>query len=38
MQDLFELKLGIMTMDEYERRFHELLSYVDLIMDEKIKI
>jgi hypothetical protein len=25
-------------MDEYEKRFFELLKYVDLINDEKVKI
>jgi hypothetical protein len=38
MQELFELKLGNMTIDEYERNFLELLKYVSLIMDEKVKI
>jgi hypothetical protein len=38
MKDLFELKLGIMTMDEYEKRFFELLKYLDLIKNEKFKI
>jgi hypothetical protein len=38
MKELFELKLGSMTMDEYEKRFFELLKYVDFIKDEKVKI
>jgi hypothetical protein len=38
MKELFELKLGSMTMDEYERRFLELLKYVDFIKDEQVKI
>jgi hypothetical protein len=38
MKDLFELKLGSMTMDEYERRFLELLRYVGFIKYEKVKI
>jgi hypothetical protein len=38
MKDLFELKLGSMTMDEYENKFFELLKYVDFIKDEKVKI
>jgi hypothetical protein len=38
MKEFFELKLGSMTMDEYERRFLELLRYVDFIKDEKVKI
>jgi hypothetical protein len=33
MKDFFELKLGSMTMDEYERIFLELLRYVDFIKD-----
>jgi hypothetical protein len=35
MKEFFELKLGSMTMDEYEKRFFELLKYVDFIKDEK---
>jgi hypothetical protein len=38
MQELFELKLRSMTMDEYEKKFLELLRYVDFIKDEKVKI
>jgi hypothetical protein len=38
MQEFFELKLGNMTMEEYERKFLELLRYVDFIKDEKVKI
>jgi hypothetical protein len=38
MKELFELKLGSMTMDEYERIFLEMLRYVDFIKDEKVKI
>jgi hypothetical protein len=37
MKEFFELKLGSMTMDEYEKRFFELLKYVDFIKDEKVK-
>jgi hypothetical protein len=37
MKELFELKLGSMTIDEYERRFLELLKYVSFIKDETIK-
>jgi hypothetical protein len=33
MKALFELKLGSMTMDEYERIFLELLRYVYFIKD-----
>jgi hypothetical protein len=38
MQEFFELKLGNMTMHEYERNFLELLRYVSFIKDEKVKI
>jgi hypothetical protein len=38
MKDLFELKLGSMTIDEYEQRFLELLKYVTFIKDETVKI
>jgi hypothetical protein len=38
MKEFFELKLGSMTIDEYERRFLELLKYVSFIKDETIKI
>jgi hypothetical protein len=38
MKDLFELKLGSMTIDEYERRFLELLKYVSFIKDDTVKI
>jgi len=38
MKDFFELKLGIMTIDDYERIFLELLKYVAFINDEKVKI
>jgi hypothetical protein len=38
MKELFELKLGSMTIDEYERIFLELLKYVSFIKDETIKI
>ena len=38
MKEFFELKLGTMTMDEYENRFFELLKCVDFIKDEKVKI
>jgi hypothetical protein len=36
--EFFELKLGSMTIYEYERRFLELLKYVSFIKDEKVKI
>jgi hypothetical protein len=38
MKEFFELKLGCMTIDEYERRFLELLKYVSFIKDETVKI
>jgi hypothetical protein len=33
MKEFFELKLGSMTMDKYERIFLELLKYVDFIKE-----
>jgi hypothetical protein len=38
MKELFELKMVSMTIDEYERRFLELLKYVSFIKDETVKI
>jgi hypothetical protein len=38
MKGFFELKIGSMKIDEYERRFLELLKYVSFIKDEKVKI
>ena len=38
MKELFELKLGNMTIDEYERIFLELLKHVSFIKDETVKI
>jgi hypothetical protein len=38
MKEFFELKLGSMTIDEYERKFLELLKYVAFIKDEQVKI
>ena len=38
MKEFFELKLGSMTIDEYERNFLELLKYVPFIKDETITI
>jgi hypothetical protein len=38
MKGFFELKLGSMTIDEYERIFLDLLKYVTVIKDEKVKI
>ena len=38
IKEFFELKLGSMTIDEYERRFLELLKYVSFIKEETVKI
>jgi hypothetical protein len=38
MKEFFKLKLSSMSIDEYERRFLELLKYVPFIKDETIKI
>ena len=38
MQEFFELRLGSMTMAEYEKNFLGLLKYVRFIGDEKVKI
>jgi hypothetical protein len=38
MKEFHELKLGSMTIDEYKRRFLELLKYVSFIKDETVKI
>jgi hypothetical protein len=38
MKEFFELKLGSMSIDEYERIFLELLKYVPFIKDETINI
>jgi hypothetical protein len=38
MKEFFELKLGSMAIDKYERRFLELLKYVSFIKDETVKI
>jgi hypothetical protein len=38
MKEFFELMLGSMTIDEYERRVLELLKYVSFIKDEPVKI
>jgi hypothetical protein len=38
MQEFFELRLGSMTMAEYEKKFLGLLKYVKFIGDEKVKI
>jgi len=38
MQEFFELKIGNMTIEEYEKKFLEILRYVDFIKDKKVKI
>jgi hypothetical protein len=38
MKEFFELKLGNMTIDEYEQSFLELLKYVPFIKDKAVKI
>ena len=38
MLEFFELQLGNMTMEECEKIFLELLSYVDFIQEDKVKI
>jgi len=38
MKEFFELKLGSMTMEEYEKRFFELFKYIDFINYDKVKI
>lgn len=35
MHNLFELRLGNMTMEEYEKKFLGLLRYVGFIKEEK---
>jgi hypothetical protein len=38
MKQFFELKLGTMDIDEYERRFLEILKYISFIKDETMNI
>jgi hypothetical protein len=38
MKEFFELNLASMTIDEYERRFLELIKYVSFIKEEPVKI
>jgi hypothetical protein len=38
MQEFFEIKLGSMTMAEYEKKFLVFLKYVKFIGDEKVNI
>ena len=37
MQELFELRLGSMTMVEYENKFLGLIKYEGFIKGEKVK-
>ena len=37
MQEFFEIKLGNMSMEEYEKRFLEFLRYVYFVQNEKVK-
>jgi hypothetical protein len=38
MKEFLELKLGTMIVEEYEKWLFELLKYVDIVKDEKVKI
>jgi hypothetical protein len=38
MKEFFELRLGSITMVEYEYKFLGFLKYVRFIKDEKVKI
>jgi hypothetical protein len=38
IKEFFELKLGNITMEEYEKKLLELQRYIDFIGDEKVKI
>jgi hypothetical protein len=38
VKEFHDHKLGKLTMDEYVRRFLELLRYVPYIKDEKVRI
>jgi superfamily II RNA helicase len=38
MKEFFELKFGSITIDEYKRKFLELLKYGAFIKDERVKI
>jgi len=38
MQEFFDLRSGNMTMDEYVKKFMDLMRYVACINEEKIKI
>ena len=34
MQEFFDLKIGSMTMEDYERKFLEIMHYMDFKRDE----
>ena len=38
MEELFDLKLGSMTMEDYDKKFLKCLNYTYFIKDEKVKI
>jgi hypothetical protein len=38
MKEFFEIKWGTITMEEYKKKFFELLKYGDFNKDEKFKI
>ena len=38
MREFFDFKMGNMTMDEYVKKFLDLLRYVACLKDEKIKV
>jgi hypothetical protein len=38
MKEFFEIRLGRMTMADYEKKFLGMLNYVQFIKDEKVKI
>jgi hypothetical protein len=38
LQEFFELRLGSMTMEEYEKNLLGLLKYFRFINDDKVKI
>jgi hypothetical protein len=37
-KEFYELKLGQLTIEEYDNKFLELLRYVPYIKDEKVKV
>ena len=38
MEEFFEINLGNITMEAYEKKFLWLLKYVDFVKEEKVKI